>query len=195
MIKYNRRKRGAYNARTRRIHINDMRDAQDTQSQRIHIQIGVRYDGYNRTEYTHTIYNKTRNNSARTHVNVTNTINDIFPQINAPHNAHTYRAIAPYKKFIPRETDISPREPEPDTIHTDTRTVKCIILNSDEDIVYIGMMRRTRTVNVTRGRIDITLHRNKRTMQAHERAIYQDRVIHGITVKDIKAHGVEIYYI
>lgn len=204
MQKYNRDKRATYNARIKNINAHDTYNAHD---KRTRIHINVHYDGYNHTQYVKIIYGKTRDTRAQTYVNTTNAINDIFPDINAPHNAHTHRANAPYHKFIPqphnhisynRHTQRIPRYlrgEDKDTIHKDTRTVKCIIMNYDEEIVYIGMMRRTRTVNATQGTIDITLHRNKRTMQAHERAIDPDRIIHSMTVREIKAHDVEIYYI
>lgn len=194
MKKHIKARRTQYKSHLRRTkHTLDACDTSNTTSRRIHIPI--RYDGYARTEYVKVVYGKTRNTRTHTYISVTNTINEIFPEINAPHNAHTYRGTAPYRKFIPQETDYSPPAREPDTIHKDTRTVKCIIMNGDDEIIYIGMMRRTRTVNVTRGTIDIMLHRNDREMDAYEIAIDPDRIIHGITVREIKAHGVEIYYI
>lgn len=192
MKKYNRDKRGTYNAR-----INKHRHTGETceASNRPRIHIPVRYANYNRIEYIPIIYGKTRNTHAQRYVKITNIITDIFPEINAPHTKHIYRATAPYHKYIPQETYYTRPEPEPDTIHKDTRTVKCIIMNDEDDVIYIGMMRRTRTVNITQGTIDITLHRNKRTMTAYERAVDLDRIIHSITIREIKAHDVEIYYI
>jgi hypothetical protein len=192
MKKYNRDKRARSNARIRNIHTHDTCDAHDKYKR---IRIHIHYDGYNHTEYIPIIYGKTRNNKAQTYVNITNAINDIFPEINAPHTAHTYRATAPYHKFILQETEYTRPEPEPDTIYEDTRTVKCIIMNDNEDIIYIGMMRRTRTVNRTQGKINIMLRKGKRTMQAYERAVDLDRIIHTMTIREIKAHDVEIYYI
>ena len=192
MKKYNRDKRARYNAQIKKINTHDTCDAHD-KYKRIHIQI--HYDRYNRTEYVPIIYGKTRDTHAQTYVNITNAINDIFPEINKPHTAHVYRATCEYHKYIPQETYYTRPEPEPDTINKDTRTVKCIIMNDNEDIIYIGKMRRTRTVNITQGTIDITLHKGTRTMRAYERAISPDRIIHSITVREIKAHDVEIYYI
>jgi len=195
MIKYNRRKRGTYNARTRRIHINDAYS--DThRAQRIHIHIAPHYDGYNRTEYARTIYNKTRDNSARTYVNITNTINDIFPQINAPHNAHTHRATAPYHKHIPQATDISPPDPDTQehTIYRDTRRVKCIIFNAHNEMIHYGIFSRTRTVNLTTRTATYTLHRNKRSIEVQP-YIPTTTHIHGISIQEIRAHGVEFYHI
>lgn len=193
MKKYNRDKRGVYNAHDRNhtYIINEMRGTDN--GPRIHINI--RYGGYNKTEYIPIIYRKTRDNKAQTYVNITNAINDIFPEINTPHTAHLHRATAPYHKYIPQATHHTRPEPEPDTIKSDTRTVKCIIMSDDDDIIYIGRVRRTRTVNITQGTIEITLHRGERTMTAYERAISPDMAIHGITVREIKAHDVEIYYI
>ena len=193
MKRYNREKRGTYNAR-----INKHRHTGancERRNRTKHIHIHVKYDGYNKIEYVKVIHGKTRNNKARTYIDMKNTINELFPDINAPHNAHTYRGTATYHKYIPQATTYTRPEPEPDTINKDTRTVKCIIMNDNEDIIYIGKMRRTRTINYTKGTIDIMLHRNKRTMQAYERAINPDRIIHSITVREIKAHDVEIYYI
>ena len=203
MKKYNRDKRATYNARIKKIKTHETCDTHD-KYKRIHIHI--HYDRYDSTEYVPIIYRKTRNNKAQTYVNTTNAINDIFPDINAPHNAHTYRANAPYRKYP--KTDDTPytralkwqervmeESMNEQRIYKDTRTVKCIIMNYDEEIVYIGMMRRTRIINASQGTIDVTLHRNERTMQAYERAIDPDRIIHGMTIRDIKAHDVEIYYI
>lgn len=191
MKKYNREKRGTYNARIRNIRTHDT--CETSIRPRIHIQI--RYANYNRIEYVPIIYGKTRNTHAQRYVNITNIINDIFPEINAPHTQHVYRATCEYHKYIPQETDYTRPEPEPDTIITTTHTTKCIIMNDNEDIIYIGMMRRTRTINITKGTIDITLHKGTRTMKAYERAINPDTRIHNITIREIKAHDVEIYYI
>lgn len=192
MKKYNRDKRMINKSRVRQNkYTHDTCEA----SNRPRIHIPIRYANYNRIEYVPIIYRKTRDTHAQRYVKITNIITDIFPEINAPHTKHIYRATAEYHKFIPQETNYTRPEPEPDTIHEDTRTVKCIIINDNEDVIYIGKMRRTRTVNITKGTIDITLHRNKRTMTAHERAIDPDRIIHSITVREIKMHDVEIYYI
>lgn len=204
MKKYNRDKRARYNARIKNINTYETYNAHD-KYKRIHIPI--RYANYNRIEYVPIIYGKTRDTHAQRYVNITNTINDIFPEINKPHTAHTYRANAPYHKFIPqphnhisysRRIQYIPRYlrgEDKDTIVKDTHTVKCIILNDNEDVIYIGMMRRTRTVNRTQGRIYITLHKGTRTIQAYERAVDLDRIIHSMTIREIKAHDVEIYYI
>lgn len=193
MKRYNREKRGTYKTRMNKHRYTHEKRERRNRSKCIHIHI--HYDGYNRTEYIPIIYTKARDNKARTYVGITNIIRDIFPSIDAPHTHHIHRATATYHKYIPQTTHYTRPEQEPDTINKDTRTVKCIIMNDNEDIIYIGKMRRTRTVNYTKGTIDIMLHRNKRTMQAYERAINPDRIIHSITVREIKAHDVEIYYI
>ena len=191
MQKYNRDRRGTYNARIKKIHTHDKCDGRD---KRIHIPI--RYDGYNRIEYIHIIYGKTRNNKAHIYTSVTNAIRDIFPSIDAPHTQHTHRALAPYHKYIPQATNYTrPIDTEPDKIMKDTHTAKCIIMNDNDEVIYIGHIRRTRIVNVTKGTIDITLHKGTRTMTAYERATDLDRIIHGMTIKEIKAHDVEIYHI
>ena len=191
MKKYNRDKRGTYNARINKHRHTDEKRERQSQAIRIHIH----YDGYNRIEYIPIIYGKTRNNKAHTYVGMTNVIRDIFPSIDAQHTQHIYRATATYHKYIPQATTYTRLVYEEEEINKDTRTVKCIIMNDNEDIIYIGMMRRTRTVNYTKGTIDIMLHKGTRTMQAYERAINPDRIIHNITVREIKAHDVEIYYI
>lgn len=191
MKKYNRDKRNTHKINTHNIKIDDTCNSNNS----IHIQI--RYDTYRHTEYMPVIYHKTRNDKAQRYVKITNTINDIFPDINAPHNAHTHRAIAPYKAFIPTARTYLPpiQEEEYTKPIKDTRTVKCIIMNSKEEMIYVGFMRRTRIVDAHNGTIDITLHRNKRTMKAYERAVDPDRIIHGLTIREIRRHDVEIYYI
>lgn len=189
MKRYNREKRGTRNAHMKKMHTHEKCNVRP----RIHIHI--KYDGYNKTEYIPIIYTKTRDNKARTYVGITNIIRDIFPSIDAPHTHHIHRATATYHKYIPQTTHYTRPEQEPDTINKDTRTVKCIIMNDNEEIIYIGRIRRTRTINYTKGTIDIMLHKGTRTMQAYERAINPDRIIHSITVREIKAHDVEIYYI
>lgn len=192
MRKYNRERRGTYNARTNKHRHTDENRERRSQAKRIHIHI--HYDGYNHIEYIPIIYKKTRNNKAHTYIGVTNVMREIFKDIDT-HTGKVYRGTATYHKFIPQATTYTRPEPDPDIINKDTRTVKCIIMNDNEEIMYIGKMRRTRTVNHTKGTINITLHRGTRTMQAYERAINPDRIIHSITVREIKAHDVEIYYI
>lgn len=194
MKKYNRDKRASYNAHIKNMHTYDTCNAND-KYRRIHIN--VHYDGYNHTEYVKIIHGKTRDTHAQTYVNVTNAIRDIFPELDKEHTAHTYRATSPYRKHPPEYIyrEIPRYMKDEEHITKDTHTVKCIIMNDDEDIIYIGMMRRTRTVNMTRHTIDITLHKGTRTMQAYERAVDLDRIIHGMTVREIRAHDVEIYYI
>ena len=89
MKKYNRDKRARYNAHIKKINTHDTCDAHDRYN-RIHIH--VRYDRYNHTEYIPIIYGKTRDTHAQTYVNITNLVNDIFPEINEPHTAHIYNS-------------------------------------------------------------------------------------------------------
>lgn len=163
------------------------------------IRIPIRYDGYARTEYVKVVYGKTRDTRTHTYISVTNTINEIFPEINAPHNAHTYRGTAPYRKYIPTQgarirDNEYPHDTKPEPIQTDTRSVKCIIYNRDDEIIYIGMMRRTKTTYWSHPYIEITLHRNDRTMTAYP-YIPLDKEIHGVPMAEIRAHGVELYHI
>lgn len=197
MKKYNRRKRGAYNAQARHIQINDA--CSDThRAQRIRIRIEPHYDGYTQTTYIHSTLIRTRDTRTEQYINALNTINDIFPEINAPHNAHTYRATAPYRKhppeYIYREIPRYLRTSESDYIERDTRTVKCIIYNSDDAIIYIGLMRRTRVRDKRTGKTQITLHRNKRTLDAYD-YIPPTTQIYNVSVAEIRAHSVEIYQI
>lgn len=193
MKKYNRDKRARYNAQINKHRHTGERCEEGDRARRIHIRI--HYDRYNQIEYIPIIYTKTRDNKARTYIGMTNIIRDIFPEIDAPRTQHTHRATATYHKYIPQETNYTRQKPEPDMIDENTRTVKCIIMNDNEEIIYIGMINRTRTVNYTKGTIDIMLHKGKHSMRAYERAINPDRIIHSVTVRDIKAHDVEIYYI
>lgn len=194
MQKYNRDKRARYNAHIKKINTHDTCDGQAHKAH-MNITIHVRYDGHAQTIYIPIIYGKTRNTHAQRYVNIHNAIRDVFPSIDAPHTKHIYRATCEYHKYIPQETYYTRPEPEPDTIMTDTHTAKCIIMNDNDEVIYIGHIRRTRIVNVTKGTIEITLHKGDRHMTAYERATNPDMIIHGITIRDIKAHDVEIYHI
>lgn len=195
MIKYNRDKRGTYNARIR-ARAYDRYDAQDTQDKRARIHIPIHYDGYNRVEYIPIIYGKTRDTRARTYVNITNAIRDIFPEIDAPHTAQTYRATATYHKYIPTDRDISPPDPhtQEHTIYKDTRTVKCIIFNTHDKMIYYGWIRRTRIVDLTAQTATYTLHRNKRSIDVRT-YIPRTDTIKGVSIQEIRKHDVEIYHI
>lgn len=195
MKRYNRDKRATYKTRTRATRTHDTCDACDTHDT-CDIHIPVKYDGYKRTIYMRVIHGKTRDTHAQIHVGVTNAIRTTFPELDT-HTAQTHMATAPYRIHPPEYTPTHrPRYmTNEDTIIKDTRTVKCIIYNTHDEIIYIGMMRRTRVVNTTQGTIDITLHRNDRTMDAYEYAVAPDTRIHGVKACDIRAHGVEIYRI
>lgn len=204
MIKYNRDKRGTYNARIR-ARAYDRYGAQDTQDKRARIHIPIHYDGYNRVEYIPIIYSKTRDTRARTYVNITNAIRDIFPEIDAPHTAHTYRATAPYRKY-PRRDDtpytralkwreqVMEESIKEHTIYKDTRTVKCIIFNTHDKMIYYGWIRRTRIVDLTAQTATYTLHRNKRSIDVRT-YIPRTDTIKGVSIQEIRKHDVEIYHI
>lgn len=195
MKKYNkdgRARRKAYtHAIQRATHTHDKCNARDR------IRIYARYTTYNKMGYISDIYRRTRDNRSRIYTGMTNAMNEIFPEINAPHNAHTYRAIAPYRVHIHLPTDNirTTRYTHEDAggeVYKDTRTTKCIIFNDDR-IIYMGTLRRTRIVDTNEGTIRTTLHRNKRTMDVKDHIADPDTKIHGVTIRDIKAHDVELY--
>ena len=165
MKRYKQAKRGAYKARTRKTYTYDICDGRDRDT-RTQIHIPIRYDGYKRTIYVKVIHGKTRNNRARTYVGMTNAMNEIFPEINAPHNARTHRGTAPTRKYAPPEytrTRVKHTfNEEEDEIHKDTRRVKCILLYTDGTIAHMGIFRRTRITYTDNYRIctETYLHRN-----------------------------------
>lgn len=191
MKRYNRDKRAIYKQRTRNTQTHDTCDGRD-RAKRIHIK--VRYANYNRIEYIPVIYRRTRNNKEQTYVNIVNTINDIFPQINAPHTRHIYRANAEYKKFIPPHTDYTAPEHMMDEYtrsYTRIERVKCIIYNNDE-MIHAGVFKRTITTDGEH--IQITLHRANRSIEVRPYIPHAD-TIHGVTIREIYEHDVEIYKI
>lgn len=207
MKRYNKDRRAINKARTRTMR--DTCDAQNTRkTPRIHIPI--KYDGYAQTTYMKVIYGKTRNTKERTYVGVTNAINELFPEINAPHNAHTYRANAPYRKYIltggiyrtPLHTfSDEPDRPrrhegngEPRSIQTETRMAKCIIFDADDRIIHYGWLRRTKKIYRDAPYIRIILHRNDRTLEVRP-YMTGKKQIHGVDIAEIQAHDVEMYYI
>lgn len=199
MKKYNREKRGTYNAQAHAMRhaYNDKCDGCDKHDPYARIHTQIRYDTYNETVYITEIYKKTRDTKAQTYVNITNAINDIFPQINKPHADHTYRATAPYKQRIPQSPAIPYTAPEHmmDTYtykHTDISTVKCIIYGTHDNILYIGWMKRTMETG-TNG-IRITLHKGNRMLDVHP-YVPRTATIHGVELKEIWRKGVEIYQI
>ena len=195
MIKYNTRKRATYKINTRKMaHMKDeICDARNN-IQRIHIN--VHYDTYNHTEYVPIIYRKTRNNKAQRYVNITNAINDIFPDINTPHTAHTYRATAPYKAFIPTTNTYLPPlsllyKEETHTIYKRDR-VKCIIYNDAQEIIHYGIF--IRTIDINGKDIIYKLHRSNRCIEVKP-FIPFTQTINGVDIHEIWRHNVEIYRI
>ena len=191
MQRYNKDKRAIYKTRIykKRIYKREACKAANTSR--------VRYDGYNRIEYMPIIYGKTRSNKQQSYVNMTNAINEIFPEINAPHNAHIYRGTAPYRKFIVSPPEIPRTAPENMMsehvrIHKNTKRAKCIIYNDEDKIIYIGIIRRT--IETDEKHIKITLHRADRNIQVQPYIPRTDK-IHGVTLNEIYRHNVEIYHI
>ena len=194
MKKYNRDRRGAYNAQTRHIHINDECGDAYNHATRIRVHIKPRYDGYKQTIYTRDIW-RTRDTRTQQYINMLNTINDIFPDINAPHNRHLYRGTAPYRKFIPPRTDISPPETQTTPVPTtDTKRVKCIIYDRHDNIIYMGIFRRTREIDTLNQRVHTYLHRGDRQIEV-KFYVPDGQQIYGMPTSEIYAHGVEIYHI
>ena len=191
MIKYNRDKRGTYNAR-----INKHRRTGEICDRCDRIHTRIRYDGCDKIEYIPIIYGKARDTHERTYVSVTNVMNEIFPEINAPHNTHIYRATAPYRKFIITQPAIPHTAPEhmmDEYRYTATRTgrVKCIIYSNDK-IIYTGVLRRT--IEIDGKDIRITLHKANRSIQVKPYIPMTDE-IHGVPIREIYKHDVEIYKI
>ena len=207
MKKYNTRKRATYNqASTQKTHtLNATHNTQKTRKTHKDIHISIRYDGYARTKYDNGILHDRHTSKEQTYTNITNALNDTFPEINAPHNAHTHRAIAPYKRVILTEPDIpytapSDLQSDPTNIHTEyenTARKKCVIFNTHDEIIHMGVF--TRTIHIDRygkyhGTATITLYRNDRSIQVYP-YIPRTNNIHGMTLKDIREHDVELYHI
>lgn len=192
MQRYNRDKRATYNARNRKINTHDTCDGHDTHK-RMKIKIHVRYDGYDKSIYIPIIYGKTRNTHAQRYVGMHNIIRDIFPEIDAPHTQHIYRATCEYHKYIPQETYYTrPRyEEETHTIYKRER-VKCIIYNNEQEIIHYGIFIRTMEIN---GK-DITykLHRSDRYIEVKP-FIPFTQTINGVDIHEIWRNNVEIYRI
>ena len=194
MKKYNRDKRAKYNACiNKNKYTYDTCNGHDTHKS-MNIKIHVRYDGHAQTIYIPIIYGKTRNNKARTYVGMHNIIRDIFPSIDKPHTQHIYRATAPYHTFIPQETDYTRPIDTDDHTYKDMKRVKCIIYNRQDEIIHYGIFTRLITLNYITHETHITLHRADRQIEVHE-YIPRTDTIHGITIKEIRAHDVEIYHI
>ena len=199
MKKYNKDKRAAYKAHTRKnTYTYDGCGAYP--HKRIHIRI--RYDGYKRTQYDNGVRVYIRKNDAQRYVNIVNAINDIFPAINAPHTQHTHRAIAPYKRVILTEPTI-PYAPPSDLNNThstyeDTRTAKCIIFNDKDEMIHYGWIRRT--IHIDRyskhhSEVHITLYKGNRSIDVRPYIPAAMKEIHGIPIQEIRKNGVEFYHI
>ena len=212
MKRYNRDKRAIYNARNKNIQAYDRCDAQD---KRTRIHISIQYDGYAQTTYMPIIHRKTRNTHAQRYVNTTNAINNIFPDINAPHNARTYRATAPYRKYPKRDTrndtiidninitELHERaykwyntvaQETHGEIYKDKRRARCIIYNGDK-IIHMDVFVRERIIDTHKHTITTILHRNDRSLEVYDHIISPDAKIYNHTVREIKAQDVEIYNI
>ena len=197
MKKYNRDKRATYNAHARKINTHDSYDAHDAHDRYNRIHIDIRYDGQARTTYTQPILRSThsaKRAQVQKYVGIPNAVNDIFPEINAPHNAHIYRGTAPYKRFIAQETDYTRPIDMDDYTHTNTKRVKCVIFNAQDKMIYYGVFTRTRAVNYRTHETHITLHRADRSIEVRAYIPTTDK-IHGVDIKEIYRHGIELYHI
>lgn len=203
MKKYNTRKRATYNqASTQKTHtLNATHNTQKARKTHKDIHISIRYDGYARTKYDNGILHDRHASKDQIYTNITNAVNDTFPEINAPRNAHTHRALSPYKSVILTEPDIPYTPPSELNKHTSeyesTARKKCVIFNTHDEIIYMGVF--TRTIHITRigkthGTATITLYRNDRSIQVYP-YIPRTNNIHGMTLKDIREHDVELYHI
>lgn len=197
MKRYNRDKRATYGARTRaQARMQDTHDTRERRNPYKRIHIRVIYDGYNHTEYVPIIYGKTRDTRAQAYVNTVNAINDIFPDINAPHATHVYRAITPYHKYIPQATTYTAPEGMMDA-HTykyapKIERKKCIIYGTQDKIIYMGILRRK--IETQDDDVHITLYRGDRMIRVKP-YIPRTETIHGVTIQEIYKHDVEFYQI
>lgn len=193
MKKYNREKRNTYKAHNRKhTHKNGDDCGAPNSHKRIHIPI--RYDGYNHTNYCVIRYGNTHKHTARTYVAVTNIINEICPEINAPHTARTHLGTAPYHRFIPQATDYMPPEDMMATYtytYHDTRTAKCIIFDADGTLIHYGIFRRT--IDIHDGTATITLHRGDRNIEVRPYIPATD-TINGVPTREIRKHA-EMYHL
>ena len=122
-----------------------------------------------------------------------NAINDIFPDINAPHTQHIYMPTGTYKKFIVQPADIPRTRPEADTHsrYTDTKRTKCMIYNAQGKFIYAGIFRRT--IDIDGDELRITLHRADRQVQVYPYVPIDGKC--GYTVEELRKHGIEFYHI
>ena len=199
MRRYNKDKRATYKQYTRKIKIYDTRDGCDGRNNMQHIHISIRYDGQRHTQYDKGVFIHKTQSKAQKYVNITNAINDTFPDINAPHNAHTYRANCEYHTFIPQHTDY--RAPEDlnnaHSTYEDTRTAKCVIFNAHDKVIYYGWMRRT--IHIDRygkhhADVKITLHKGDRNFEVHTYIPLTD-TIKGVSIQELRKNDVELYHI
>lgn len=202
MKKYNTRKRAIYK---QQLHAHEMHDAHEAYDLYKYIHISIRYDGYKHTEYIAEYYRQTHRRNARMYINMMNAINDIFPDIYAPHNAHIYNANAPYRQCIPspdtgvritaprthtrqrRRTETRQRIAQ-DTHIKDKRKVKCIIFSHDKPIYACKIIR---TIEIHNGEIRTYLHKKSARIRVYPYIV--QGTCKGYTDEQIRAHDVEIY--
>lgn len=197
MKKYNRERRATYNAHVRKINTHDTCDGHDTHDTYKQVHVHMRYDGQKRTVYTPTLFKRTSTAriQKRKHVDIPNAINDIFPDINAPDNAHIYTGTAPYKQFIPQETHYTrPIDADEEHIHTSTKRAKCVIYNRKDEIIYCGIFNRTRTIDYATHEAHTTLHRADRSIEVYPYIPTTD-TIYGMDIKEVYKYDVEFYHI
>ena len=190
MKKYNKEKRAGYKAyiHTHAYHKHDTHDAYNPYK---YIHISPRYDTYNSTTYI-VEFARSRDTHAQQYIAITNAINDIFPDINAPHNAHTYAGVAPYRKYIIGDTNIQrPRQLETPSTYTDTKRAKCMVYNKRGEFIYAGHIRRT--IEIYDDTVTVTLHMADRHMRVYPYMPTEGRC--GFTVEDLRKYGVEFYHI
>lgn len=193
MKKYNRERRATYKMHTR-THTYDIHDICDRY---IHIHVHARYDGHKQTTYI-AEYARGRDTHASTYVRMLNAINDTFPELNELHTEHIYMANAPYRQFVFMPTDIHAPEIEPYTYkYTDTRRAKCLIYNARDELVHMGIFKRTIHIYED-ARMDIkeahiTLHNKAGDKLRVHAYVPSANTLHGHTVAELRKRGIEFY--
>lgn len=166
------------------------------------IRINARYDGYKHIEYI-AEYARGRDTHASEYVRMLNAINDVFPELNELHTEHIYIANAPYRKriFPPQYDgiiyrvqyrDICSELPKPYVYeYIDTRRAKCLIYNARDELVHMGVFKRT--IYIHGSEMHVTLYN-----RAHEEIrvhvyVPSANTLHGHTVTELRKLGIEFY--
>lgn len=191
MRRYNKDKRA-----TRKAHIQAQgvtHEAHEAQDIFAHIHIDERYDGYKQTIYI-AEFERTRDTHAKRYVEMTNIINEILPEINAPHTDKTYLATSPYTI---RTLYGEHKYTEPHAYGDDTKPIiqmkraKCIIYNRQGEFIHADTF--IRRIKLYRDELEITLHRGQRQIHVYPYAPTDG--LHGYSIQELRRRGVEFYMI